>query len=164
MTSEAKRQANAKYDKSHTKSILLKLNKQTDSDVLALLEDKDNRQGYIKELIRNDLRGRDDTLSKEAIMYLIKPVAMKYKLDKVYLFGSYARGEARKDSDIDLMIEGGEFGSLLDLVYLQEKFETALGRNVDVVERSAIQNDDSRSGRRFRSHFERDKVLLYENC
>lgn len=164
MTTEAKKQANAKYDRTHTKSILLKLNKQTDSDVLALLENKDNRQGYIKELIRNDLKGKDDTLSKEAIMYLIKPVAKKYKLDKIYLFGSYARGEARKDSDIDLMVEGGNFGSLFDLVKLQDAFKTALGRDVDVVERSAIQNDDSRSGRRFRSHFERDKVLLYENC
>ena len=164
MITEAKRQANAKYDRSHTKAILLKLNKQTDSDILALLENKDNRQGYIKELIRSDLRGNADTLSRESIIYLIKPVAKKYKLDKVYLFGSYARGEARIDSDIDLMIEGGEFRSLLDLVSLQNAFKTALGKEVDVVEQSSMQSDDSRSGRRFKSHFERDKVLLYENC
>ena len=164
MTTEAKKQANAKYDRLHTKSILLKLNKQTDSDVLAMLENIDNRQGYIKELIRNDLRRKDTTLSRDSIMYLIKPIAKKYKLDRIYLFGSYARGEARKDSDVDLMIEGGDIKSLLDLVELQNAFETALGRDVDVIERSAIQDNDSRSGRRFRSHFERDKVLLYENC
>ena len=56
MVTEAKRQANAKYDKSHTRSIMLKLNKTTDADILASLESKGNKQGYIKELVRKDIK------------------------------------------------------------------------------------------------------------
>ena len=47
-----KYEAQAKYDKNHTKGIYLKLNKDTDADIIARLEEVDNRQGYIKELIR----------------------------------------------------------------------------------------------------------------
>ncbi len=164
MVTEAKKRANSKYDKVHTQSVILKLNKQTDADVLAMLDSKDNRQGYIKELIRNDMRNSGDTLTNEAITYLVRPVAKKYGIDRIYLFGSYARGEATKKSDVDLLIDGGSIESLFDLIRLENAFESALGKNVDVVQKSTIQNDNSRSGRRFRDHFERDKVLVYENC
>lgn len=107
MVTEAKKRANSKYDKVHTQSVILKLNKQTDADVLAMLDSKDNRQGYIKELIRNDMRNSGDTLTNEAITYLVRPVAKKYGIDRIYLFGSYARGEATKKSDVDLLIDGG---------------------------------------------------------
>nr|WP_285017259.1 nucleotidyltransferase domain-containing protein [Lactococcus garvieae] len=33
----------------------------------------------------------------------VAPIAKNYNLKEVYLFGSYARGEAREDSDIDLL-------------------------------------------------------------
>lgn len=55
MASEAKRRANAKYDKEHTKGIYLKLNLDTDADIIAMLDYIDNVQGYIKRLIREDL-------------------------------------------------------------------------------------------------------------
>lgn len=56
MITEAKKRANAKYDASHTKQIKLKLNLDTDRDIIGWLEMVDNKQGYIKELIREDLR------------------------------------------------------------------------------------------------------------
>ena len=42
----------AKYDKSNTKGFYIKLNKKTDSDIITTLESKDNKQGFIKALIR----------------------------------------------------------------------------------------------------------------
>ena len=45
----------ADYDKANTKGVYLKLNKNTDSDIIALLSDVTNKQGYIKALIRRDL-------------------------------------------------------------------------------------------------------------
>ena len=54
--SSAQLRANAKYDKENTKSILLKLNLRTDSDILERLEEVGNKQGYIKELIRRDMK------------------------------------------------------------------------------------------------------------
>jgi hypothetical protein len=55
MTSDAKKRANAKYDASHTKQIILKLNINTDADILDRLAEVDNKQGYIKSLIREDM-------------------------------------------------------------------------------------------------------------
>ena len=54
-TKEAKARANAKYDKTHTKGIYLKLNISTDSDIISYLEEVENVQGYIKSLIRKDM-------------------------------------------------------------------------------------------------------------
>lgn len=43
------------YDKTHTKQFVMKLNINTDSDIIAKLESVGNKQGYIKELIRKDI-------------------------------------------------------------------------------------------------------------
>ena len=56
MISDAKKRANAKYDARHTKQIKLKLNIETDCDIIDRLEMVDNKQGYIKKLIREDMR------------------------------------------------------------------------------------------------------------
>ena len=43
------------YNKENTVQVALRLNKNTDEDVIRWLNDKKNKQGYIKELIRNDI-------------------------------------------------------------------------------------------------------------
>ena len=45
-----------RYDKKNTKPVHLKLNKSTDADILRKLEAEPNVQGYIKKLIREDLK------------------------------------------------------------------------------------------------------------
>lgn len=58
MSSEAQRQAQKKYDKANRdkfRIVNLKLNRETDKDILAKIESVDNIQGYIKDLIRADL-------------------------------------------------------------------------------------------------------------
>ena len=55
MASDAKKAAKARYDAKTTKFIGLKLNKNTDKDILSRLEAQENIQGYIKQLIRNDI-------------------------------------------------------------------------------------------------------------
>lgn len=57
MTSKAQMDAVRRYDDTHTKKIMLKLNLETDKDILEKLESVGNKQGYIKELIRKDMRG-----------------------------------------------------------------------------------------------------------
>lgn len=47
--------AQEKYNKSKTKSFTFKFNKRTDADIITHLEGMENKQGYIKELIRKDL-------------------------------------------------------------------------------------------------------------
>ena len=55
MTSDSKLKAIAKYDKAHCTGVYLKLNNETDKDILEKLSSVPNRQGYIKQLIRNDI-------------------------------------------------------------------------------------------------------------
>jgi predicted nucleotidyltransferase len=64
----------------------------------------------------------------------ILAIAAKHGVQRVRVFGSFARGEAREDSDLDLLIDAGPRtppwfpgGLLADL-------EEALGRRVDVAE------------------------------
>lgn len=55
------------------------------------------------------------------------------------LFGSYARGDATKDSDIDLLIEfRGKNKSLLDLAELKINLEDNLGKHVDLITYNSI--------------------------
>lgn len=55
MASEAQRKAVSRYDKENTKSITVKLNRKTDADIIEWMDTKENRQGYIKEIIRKDM-------------------------------------------------------------------------------------------------------------
>lgn len=54
-TSQAKLEAIERYNKANTTTICIRLNKNTDSDVIEALEKSENKSGYIKELIRRDL-------------------------------------------------------------------------------------------------------------
>ena len=55
-TSEARRRANAKYDSKNTRQYRLKLNVNTDADVIKKFDDTENVQGYIKKLVREDIK------------------------------------------------------------------------------------------------------------
>ncbi len=54
-TSDAQKRATSKYDANNTVQFTIKLNKNTDSNLIEKLNSVDNRQGYIKELIRKDI-------------------------------------------------------------------------------------------------------------
>lgn len=56
MASEAQRRAVKKYDDSNTRKITFKFNLETDKDIIERLDTVPNRQGYIKELIRADIK------------------------------------------------------------------------------------------------------------
>ena len=53
--SKAQLRAQAKYDKDNTVQVKLKLNKTTDKDIIDWLDKGNNKQGYIKYLIRADM-------------------------------------------------------------------------------------------------------------
>lgn len=48
--------SHARYDAANTTRVSLKLNNKTDADILAKLEQEPSMQGYIKQLIRQDLK------------------------------------------------------------------------------------------------------------
>ena len=81
------------------------------------------------------------------------PICERYDVDKVTLFGSYARGVADELSDVDLMVDGGklvgfEWGGFYADV------EEALGVELDVLSRRSTR-------KQFLDKISRDEVLLY---
>lgn len=65
-------------------------------------------------------------------------VAVRHGARNVRVFGSVARGDARPDSDLDLLVDLEPGRSLLDHVALIQDLEDLLGRKVDVVESQAL--------------------------
>jgi uncharacterized protein len=61
-------------------------------------------------------------------------IAEKHGARNVRVFGSFARGEAGPDSDLDLLVEFEDRRSLLDVVHFKLDLEDLLGRTVDVAE------------------------------
>lgn len=58
--SDKKKASQAKWDAVNTRQIRLKLNRRTDADILAKLDSTGNTQGYIKGLIREDIKKGGD--------------------------------------------------------------------------------------------------------
>ena len=71
--------------------------------------------------------------SLDEIYKISKPVAEKYGVTRLYLFGSYARKEATDASDIDLLIDKGSIHNLLEYFAFVADLEDCFGRHVDVV-------------------------------
>ena len=65
----------------------------------------------------------------------VAPVADKYHLAAVYLFGSYARKEATEDSDVDLMVDrsGSTVRSMFDMGALYEDLRESVGKEIDLI-------------------------------
>ena len=102
--------------------------------------------------------------SVEEIAQRILPVAQKYGLKAVYLFGSYARGTATEESDIDLLVDttGTSLTSLLALGALYCDLEDALKKPIDLITSSSLeQRAQMPSDLDFRKAVMEERVKLY---
>ena len=94
----------------------------------------------------------------------LRPIAVQYGLSEVYLFGSYARGTATEESDIDLLInrKDSRVTSLFSFGELYESIETALQKPVDILTEQTL--EQQRTQRRSPAFVRRvlaEKVLIY---
>lgn len=160
MATKAQIKAQAKYDKENTKQVILKLNLNNDADILAKLENEKNKQGYIKELVRRDMRSAENILSIEAIKYLLLPVVKKYKIKSVSLFGSYARNEAKYSSDVDILIDGGNYKGLIEYMDMVDEMKKVLGREVDVVTQNSLDESRTKADKVFKRNIEKEMIVL----
>ena len=80
-------------------------------------------------------------LTPEDINRFVRPIAEKYHVKEIYLFGSYARGEADENSDLDFLVFGGKNFKLTMIFSLAEDLREVLNKKVDVFEISEINQD-----------------------
>ena len=79
----------------------------------------------------------------------------KHGIKDVYLFGSYARGEANRNSDVDIYCDSGDLKTLYDEVDFIEELEKSLGKKVDVVTIGSQMHDY------FKKQLEEDKIKIW---
>ena len=91
----------------------------------------------------------------EQIAAAVKPLADKYRVKEIYLFGSYARGEADENSDLDFLVFGGEMFRRTMIFALAEELREVLKKNVDVYEIAEINPDSN-----FYQTIMKEKVLV----
>ena len=67
-----------------------------------------------------------------------KDLAEKYKVKEIGLFGSYVRGEQRKRSDVDILVEFEKLPDLFKFIELEIYLERILKKKVDLVEKNGL--------------------------
>lgn len=92
--------------------------------------------------------------SVDEIKKIIAPIAEKYQVAQVYLFGSFARGDYSEESDIDIRIEKGKLKGMFALCGFYTEVSEALGRKVDVLTTGSLSEE-------FLESIREDEVMLY---
>ena len=90
-----------------------------------------------------------------AIKKAVTPIARSYGVKRLYLFGSYAKGNANENSDVDLLVEKGKPMYLLKLSGMRQSVQDALKLSVDLITTSGIEEE-------FHKEIAGTEILLYE--
>jgi len=96
-------------------------------------------------------------MSTEAITKKIADYFKTQPVVKAWLFGSFARGEEKPDSDVDILVEYDKNAeiSLLTISHMMGELETSIGRRIDLIEDGCLLPFATESANR-------DKRLIYE--
>lgn len=97
-------------------------------------------------------------LTQENIKQVVQEYFKDKPVNKVYLFGSYARGDADEKSDVDLIVEIDDTKkrlSLFDFIGLQFGIENSLNKKVDLIESHLFFP-------RIKIQVEKEKLILYK--
>ena len=93
-------------------------------------------------------------LSVEELRSIVAPLAEKYGVDKVYLFGSVARGDHNENSDYDFCIELGKIRSISVFSEFFQDLRDAVKCDIDLVDTKSV-------GSEFLSKIMTEGVIIY---
>ncbi len=86
---------------------------------------------------------------------MILPIVRKYGVERVFLFGSMARGDADENSDYDFLISKGNLRNLIQYISFISELESVLKRHVDVITDTSSDENIIRTAMQ-------EGILLYE--
>ena len=93
-------------------------------------------------------------LKVDEIRDAVTDLGVRYGIGAAWLFGSYARGDATPESDIDLRIEQGALRGFFALSGLRLALQERLGTEVDLLTTDSLDE-------RFRNRISGEEILLY---
>lgn len=96
------------------------------------------------------------TYTIEELKSIVSPIAEKYQISRVYLFGSFARGDYDEQSDIDIRIEKGNLKGMFALCGFYTEVSEALERKVDILTTGSLSEE-------FLESIKKDEILLYKS-
>lgn len=94
----------------------------------------------------------------------VKPVAEKYALRAVYVFGSYARNEANADSDIDILVDrtGSNIKGMFDMGNLYNDLCESMGKEIDLVTTQTLSQPSTKSRiPHFVENLDNERIQIY---
>lgn len=94
------------------------------------------------------------TLEIDKIRQTIAALGAQYGAERIYLFGSYARGEAKANSDVDLRIDKGRIYGLFALAGFKLAIEEQLNTKVDLLTTESLD-------KQFLDSIHPEEILLY---
>ena len=96
----------------------------------------------------------DRVYTLDEIKSIAKPIAQRYDVAALYLFGSYARGEATPHSDLDFRVDRTGMIDLLELGGLYSDLEAGFDKKLDVLTTQMLSHA-------FLDRIRREEVLIY---
>ena len=96
----------------------------------------------------------DKIYTIDEIKSIVAPIAAAHDVDRIYLFGSYARGEATASSDIDLRVDKGRLRGLFALGALYADLEDSLGKQLDLLTTGSLDQ-------KFLQRIAKEEVWIY---
>lgn len=104
-------------------------------------------------------------LTLDELKNRIAPIAKKYELRAVYLFGSYARNEATDDSDVDILIDrtGSKIKGMFDMGGLYNDLHLSVGKEIDLVTTATLEQANTRKRTPlFVENLQAERLKIYE--
>lgn len=117
-------------------------------------------------------KGKKETnVTVEEIRKEVAPIAEEYRLSRVYLFGSYAKGTAKQNSDVDVLIETRRPFGEYEEEQVRRAMTAALQAKVDLIHLDCFLLKEPRDAsllekqrERYKDAVAKGRVLLYESA
>lgn len=93
--------------------------------------------------------------SLDEIKSIVAPIAQTYGVQRVFLFGSYARGEATPTSDLDFRVDKGKLKGLFALGGLYSDLEENFNKDLDLLTTGSLEPS-------FLNQIKNEEILIYE--